>query len=165
MCAGKDVRREEDAKLSFFFSWPRRRSRAMLLLAVLAKLIEREDSAPLRRSAELGFGCLPSICLAGRYSRRRKGSSLLKLAAAQGERDGLFLAWLCVFAMDKAVKRTSTMAKKHFLRASELGHVSAMIASGRVRLTSLDPSDGDGGVREQLLDCSSSFLSKFVNQV
>jgi hypothetical protein len=110
-CAGKDVtqRRRET---SFFCSWPKRRSRAVFLVAFWRP--RRFDS--LRRSAELGFA-FAQAWMAGR-TRGEEKFKFAQLAAAQGERDGFF-GLDGVFVMVKAVKRTWTRQRKIFcLRAN-----------------------------------------------
>jgi hypothetical protein len=88
-CAGKDVTTEEDAK-RFFSALGQNDARALCFAWLLG---DQEDSAPLRRSAELGFALAHA-----RLAWQTEGDERFKfaqLAAAQGERDGFIWLGLC----------------------------------------------------------------------
>jgi TPR repeat protein len=96
---------------------------------------DRRDFTPLRRSAELGFA-FALACLAGRTQGEEK-FKFAQLAAAQGERDGLFWLGFC-FRFGEGCEKDLDKEKENFLLASELGHVSAMIQVGYL-FNELDP--------------------------
>jgi hypothetical protein len=151
-CAGKDVNTTEDAK-RIFFALDLNDARA---LCFAWHLSDGEDLTALRRSAELGFA-FAQAWMAGRTDGEEQ-FKFAQLAAAQGERDGLY--WHGCLLEDINVDK----AKENFLCASELGLVYAMIELGRL----LDKSDPQrwrwwGGAAA--LAHSWSFLSYFVEQV
>jgi hypothetical protein len=123
---------------------------------------------PLRRSAELGFAfaqaSLASRNLALVRSRWRDPlQDLLSLAAAQGERDGLFWLGDC-FRDGEGCEKDLDKAKENFLIASELGHVLAMIWLGSLH-DEPDSQRWRWWGRAAALGNSSSFLFNFAKQV
>ena len=85
-CAGKDVTTKEDAK-RVFSALGQNDARALCFAWMLG---DQEDSAPLRSTAELGFAFAQAL-MAGE-TRGEEKIMFAQLAAAQGERIGLF--WL-----------------------------------------------------------------------
>jgi TPR repeat protein len=89
---------------------------------------------PLRRSAELGFAFAQAL-----MADQTEGEAQFKfaqLAAAQGERDGLFWLGSC-FRDGEGCEEDLDKAKESFLLASELGDVWGMVELGDL----LDESD------------------------
>jgi hypothetical protein len=156
-CRGKDVTTKEDAK-RVFSALGQNDARALCFSWLCGTLLERSDFAPLLRAAELGFAFAQTWLV-----DRMEQFELSKLAAAQGERDGFFNLGLC-FRDGEGCEQDLDKAKENFLRASELGDVSAMIELSAL----LDCSDaqrwrwmGQGAV----LGLSWLFLAKFSEQV
>jgi hypothetical protein len=88
-CAGKDVTTEEDAK-RVFSALGQDDARALCFTWLLD---DQEDLSQLRRSAELGFAFAQAL-----VTQQTTGEECFKfaqLAAAQGERDGLFRLGYC----------------------------------------------------------------------
>jgi hypothetical protein len=155
-CAGKDLITKEDAER--VFSAPGQNDARALCFAWLCN---RQDLSPLRRSAELGFAFAQAL-MAKRFDGEEKLKFAL-LAAAQGERDSLTILGWC-FRDGAGCEVDLHQAKESFLRASELGHISAMIWFG----TMLDESDAQRWRwwgRAAALGNSWSFLQYFMEQV
>ena len=86
-----------------------------------------------------------------------------QLAAAQGERDGLFwLSWC--FRHGEGCEMDLDKAKENFLRASELGHASSMMVLGYL-FNESDPQRWRWWGQAAALGDSFLFLSDFAKQV
>jgi hypothetical protein len=122
---------------------------------------DRDDLAPLRRSAELGFAFAQA-----RMAEKTEGDEKFKfaeLAAAQGERDGFFLLGWC-FRNGEGCEMDSDKAKENFLLASELGDVAAMGWLGYLFEES-HPQRWQWWGRAAAPGASWRFLSDFAKQV
>jgi TPR repeat protein len=86
-----------------------------------------------------------------------------QLAAAQGERDGIFYLGVC-FRDGEGCEKDLDKAKENFLRASELGDVSAMCELGDL-LEESDPQRWRWWGMAAALGQSWRFLSCFSKQV
>jgi hypothetical protein len=157
-CAGKDVSTAEDAK-RVFSALGQNDGRALCFTWLCG---ERNNLASLRRSAELGFAFAQSS-LAGQ-TKGKERFKFAQLAGSQGERDGLFWLGRC-YRVGVGCEKDLDKAKENYLRASELGDVSAMIELGEV-LDSADPERwrwwGQAAARG---DWSSTFSKAFAKQV
>jgi hypothetical protein len=88
VCAGKKVKTVKDAKR--LFSGLGEDARALCFVWLLD---ERQDSAPLHRSAELGFAWAQA--LVARFAEGEEMFRLAQLAASQGERAGFVVLGCC----------------------------------------------------------------------
>jgi TPR repeat protein len=155
-CAGKGVTTKEDAE-RVFSALGQNDARALCFVW----LCGGSDLTPLRRSAELGFAFAQAL-----MADRTRGDEKFKfaqLAAAQGERDGLFWLGSC-FCHGEGCEEDLDMAKENFLLASELGDVWGMVELGDL-LDESDPQQWRWWGRAAALGSSSSFLSYFAKQV
>jgi TPR repeat protein len=127
VCAGKDVNTAEDAK-RVFSALGQNDARALCFMWLCRDWIEQEDISPLRRSADLGFA-FAQVSLANRIFDEDR-FSLAELAAAQGERDGLYLVGSC-FRDGTGCEKDLDKAKENFLLGtwSRLGDWSARFFS------------------------------------
>jgi TPR repeat protein len=121
ICDGKEATTRENAK-RVFSALGQNNARALCFAWLCSDDEEKEDLSPLRRSAELGFAFAQGL-VAGR--RGEEKFKFAQLAAAQGERDGLFWLGSC-FRDGEGCEKDLDKAKEIFLIASELGRVSAM---------------------------------------
>jgi hypothetical protein len=154
-CAGKDVITKEDAK-RVFSAIGQNDARALCF----AWRCGGSDLVPLRRSAELGFAFAQAEW-AGIFWGEGK-FTFAQLAASQGERDGF--TWLGVCFRDgEGCEKDFDKAKENFLRASELGHVSAMYLLGRL-LNESNPQRWRWLGRAASLGSSWDFLHTFSKQ-
>jgi hypothetical protein len=119
VCAGKDVNTKEDAK-KVFSALGEDDARALCFAWVLG---DRNDTAPLRRSAELGFAFAQALMVG--ETKRDEKLKFAQLAAAQGEREGFFWLGRCLCAGFRCLEDVNK-AKENLLRASELGDAWAM---------------------------------------
>jgi hypothetical protein len=97
---------------------------------------------------------------------RTRGQEKFKfanLAAAQGERDGVFWLGWC-FYRGEGCEKNLDKRKENFLLASKLGHVSAMRLLGHL-LDQSDPQRWRWWGRTAALGFSWDFLSHFAKQV
>ena len=117
--------------------------------------------APLCRSSELGCSFAQAL-----MAWKIKGDEKFKfaqLAAAQGERSGLY--WLGSCCRDgEGCEKDLDKAKENFLLASELGHVLAMIKNGEL-FDESDPQRWRWWGRAAALGDSWRFLFHFEDQV
>jgi hypothetical protein len=156
-CAGKDLNTIEDVK-RVFSALGQNDARALCFAWLLG---DQEDSAPLRRTAELGFAFAQAL-MAGE-TRGVEKFKFSELAAAQGERDGFYwLGWCFLFG--EGCEKDLDMAKENFLLASELGYVWAMLDLGGL-LDESDPRRWFWWGRAAALGDSVSILSNFADQV
>jgi hypothetical protein len=156
-CAGKDVTTREDGK-RVFSALGQNDARALCFAWMLG---DRQDLTQFRRSAELGFAFAQAF-LAGRTQGEEK-FKFAQLAAAQGERDGLYVLGWC-FRDGIGCEEDLGKAKENFLLASALGHVSAMGWLGDF-LDESDPLRWRCWGRAATHGDSLSFLSNFASQV
>jgi hypothetical protein len=157
VCAGKDVTTKEDVK-RVFSALGQNDARALCFAWVLG---DRNMIAPLRCSAELGFGFVQAVL--ARLTRGEERFKFAQLAAAQGERDGLFwLGWCC--RDGEGCEKNLEKAKENFLLASELGDVSSMLELGLL-LAGSDPQRWRWWGRAAALGNSWNFLCYFDDQV
>ena len=113
-CAGKDVTTKEDAK-RVFSALGQNDARALCFVWLCGA---REDLAPLRRSAELGFAFAQAL-----MAWKTEGNERFKfaqLAAAQGEREGHLMLGCC-FRDGKGCEKNLDKAKKIFWLRANLG--------------------------------------------
>jgi TPR repeat protein len=158
-CAGKDVNTRENGK-RIFSALGQNDARALCFAWMLDDWRDR-DLAPLRRSAELGFAFAQATF--ADQSRGQETFKFAQLAASQGERDGLYrLGWCFVHGV--GCEKDLDKAKENFVRASELGHVLAMIEIGELFGES-DPRRWRWWGRAAFLGYSWSFLFNFEEQV
>jgi hypothetical protein len=155
-CAGKDVITEEDAK-RVFSALGQNDARALCFAWLHG---DQEDSAPLRRSAELGFA-FAQACLAGR--RGDEKFKFAQLAAAQGERGGFYELGRC-FYDGEGCERNLDKAIENFLLASELGVISALGSLGNL-FDESDPQRWRWWGQAAALGESLFFLDNFSKQV
>jgi TPR repeat protein len=120
-----------------------------------------EDLTALCRSAELGFAWAQALL--AEQTPGGRGFKLAQLAAAQGERDGLFQVGFC-FRHGDGCGKNWKLAKENFLLASELGDVSALVALGHL-LDESDPQRWRWWGLAAVLGQWISFLSNFAKQV
>jgi TPR repeat protein len=158
-CAGKDVTTKEDAK-RVFSALGENDARALCLMWLLGTWVDQADFASLRRSAELGFAFAQAF-LSGRTEGDEK-FKLAQLSAAQGERDGLLWLGWC-FRDGLGCEKDLDKAKENFLRASDFGHVSAMIRLGYL-LGESDPQRWRWLGRRQLLERARIFCPILQNK-
>jgi hypothetical protein len=156
-CAGKDVTTRVEAKI-VFSALGQDDARALCFAWILG---HRADLAPLRRSAELGFAFAQAL-MAKRIFGEEK-FKFAQLAAAQGERDGLFMLGSC-FCFGEGCEKDLDKAKENFLLASELGDVSAMRWLANL-FEDLDVRRWKWWGRAAAVGETSSFLSFFPRQV
>jgi hypothetical protein len=160
-CAGKDVTTKEDAK-RVFSALGQQDARALCFAWLCGHTV---DEAPLRRSGELGFAWAQALIsmMADGFDARE---SLLfaQLAAAQGERDGLYELGRC-FREGTGCEQDLDKAKENYLLASKLGHVAAMRFLGDCFHESNPQRWRWWGQAAALRSESSEFLYKFVKQV
>jgi len=156
-CVGKDVTTWEDAELVFSALLGQNDARALCFIW----LCGGSDLTSLRRSAELGFAFAQAL-LAG-VTRGEEKFKFARLAAAQGERDGFFRLGWC-FRDGKGCEKDLDKAKENWLRASDLGHVFAMVDLGLL-LNESDPQRWQWWGRLAALGNSWSFLGNFAKQV
>jgi TPR repeat protein len=158
-CARKDVNTKEDAK-RVFSALGQNDARALCFMWLQGTWVDQADFA-LRRSAELGFAFAKTF-----LSERTEGDEKFKfaqLAAAQSERDGYY-ALGCCFRDGEGCEKNLNKAKEKFLRASELGRVSAMRELGEL-LDESDPQRWRWWGRAAALGYIWIFLSHFAKQV
>jgi TPR repeat protein len=156
-CAGKDVNTEEDAK-RVFSALGQNDARALCFAWMLG---DQEDSAPLRRSAELGFAFAQARLAA--VTQGNEWFKFAQLAASQGERDGFSRLGWC-FRGGAGCERNLDKAMENFLLASELGIISALGSVGNL----FDESDlqrWQWWSRAAALGDNSWFLGSFAKQV
>lgn len=115
--AGKDVRTEEEA--SAIFVALGEDTRALCFAARLGF-----DEVRMRRSAEMGYAFAQAI-MAGWTDGEDESFKWAKQAALQGERDGFYMLGHC-FERGVGCEKDLDKAKENYLRAADLGHVSAM---------------------------------------
>jgi hypothetical protein len=156
-CAGKDLNTKEDGK-RVFSALGQNDARALCFAWLFG---DRHDLAPLRRSAELGFG-FAKACMAD-YTQGQEKFKFAQLAAAQGERDGFFELGWCLYA-DVWCEKDLDMAKENFLLASELGHVFAMGGLG-LSFDESNPMRWQWWSRAASRGASWNFLCNFAKQV
>jgi hypothetical protein len=156
-CAGKDVRTVEDGKRVSSSARGQNDARALCF----AWMCGDRDFGALRRSSELGFAFAQAL-LATQTEGEEK-FKFAQLSAAQGERDGMFMLGFC-FRNGEGCGKDLDKAKENFLRASELGDVSAMIWLGDLHIES-DPLRWRWWGQAAALGRSRSFLSNFSKQV
>jgi TPR repeat protein len=131
------------------------------VLCFMWTLGNQEDSAPLRRSAELGFAFAQA-----RLAAVTRGDEWLKfaqLAAAQGERDGFSRLGWC-FRGGAGCERNLDKAIENFLLASELGVISALGSLGNL-FDESDPQRWQWWGQAAALGESFFFLDNFSKQV
>jgi hypothetical protein len=156
-CAGKTVETKEDVK-RVFSALGQNDARALCFAWMLG---DQGNETALRRSADLGFAFAQALLAEQTQGEER--FKFAQLAAAQGERDGLF--WLgCCFRYGVGCKMDLDEAKESFLRASKLGHVSAMMRLGEI-LDASDPLRWRWWGRAAALGDRWSFMSDFARQV
>jgi hypothetical protein len=126
MFVGKDVRSEEDAK-QVFLAQNKEDARALCFEWNCRNEAEQEDEGPLRRSAELGYAFAQAILACA--SEGAEKMRWAKLAAEQGERDGMFWAGEC-FRYGEGCEKDLNRAKESLLWASRLGCVDSMESLG-----------------------------------
>jgi hypothetical protein len=156
-CAGQDVTTKEDAK-RVFSALGQNDARTLCFLWLMG---DRRDLTSLRRSAEHGFAFAQAL-----MAWETEGDEKFKfaqLAAAQGERDGLYVLGCC-FRDGEGCEKDLDKAKENFLCAIELGHVSAMLWLGEL-LDESDPQRWHWWGRAAALGNSWNFLSNFPKQV
>jgi TPR repeat protein len=156
-CARKDVTTKEDAK-RVFSALGQNDARVVCFVWLLG---EQADEAMLRFAAELGFAFAQA-----RLAWLTQGEERFKfaqLAAAQGERDGLFLLGVC-FRDGRGCEKDLEKGKENFLRASELGHVMAILWLGNSFEVSV-PQRWRWWGRAAALGGSWRFLDNFAEQV
>jgi hypothetical protein len=158
-CAGKDVTFEEDAK-RVFSALGQNDARALCFLW-LCQPFEQRDAVLIRRAAELGFAFAQALL--SRVSRGDEKRRFAQLAAAQGERYGLYLLGCC-FRDGHGGELDLDKAKENFLLASELGDVWAMIELGNL-LDESNPQRWRWWGRAATHGASLNFLSNFAKQV
>jgi TPR repeat protein len=156
-CDGKGVTTREDAN-RVFSALGQNDARALSFLWLLG---DQADLAPLRRSADLGFAF--GQALLAFMSGSQEKFKLAQLAAAQGERDGLFLLGWC-FCDGEGCEKDEDKAKENFWPATELGDISAMIELGQL-LEESDPRRWCLWGRVAALGASWNFLANFSFQV
>jgi hypothetical protein len=159
-CDGKDVITIEDAK-RIFSALRQNDARALCFAWLCLDEEEQEDLTPLRRAAELGFA-FAQAWMAVRTEGEEK-FMLAQLAAAQGERDGLFWLGRC-FLLGEGCEKDLDKAKENFLLASELGHVLAMDWLGYL-LGESDPQRWRSWGQAAALGNIWNFLTNFAKQV
>jgi TPR repeat protein len=159
-CAGKDVQTWRDAE-RVFSALGQNDARGLCFAWICRMIVERQDLALLRRSAELGFA-FAQARLAGR-TRSEERFKFAQLAAAQGERDGLYWLGRC-FRDGHGCAEDLDKAKENFLRAGELGQVLSMVRLGEL-LDETDPQRWRWWGRAAAIHESWSFLSYFAKQV
>jgi TPR repeat protein len=160
-CAGKDVTTGEDAKRVFSsLVGQNDDARALCFAWRLGMLVEQKDIVPLLRSAELGFA-FAQAWMAWKTEGEEK-FKFAQLAAAQGEREGLFWLGWC-FRYGQGCEMDLDKAKENFLRASELGDVSTMSLVGEM-LNQADPHCWQWRGRGQLVDLLGALCSSLVNK-
>jgi hypothetical protein len=111
-CVGKDVNTREDAK-RVFSALGQNDARALCFVW----LCGGSDLFPLRCSTELGFA-FAQAWMAGR-SQGEKKFKFAKLAAGQGERDGLFWLGWC-FRNGEGCEKDLDKAKENFCLQANL---------------------------------------------
>jgi TPR repeat protein len=157
-CAGKDVTTEEDAK-RVFSALGQNDARALCFLW-LCLPFEQRDAALIRRAAELGFSFAQAWL--ARVSRGDEKRRFAQLAAAQGERYGLYLLGCC-FRDGHGGELDLDKAKENFLLASELGDALAMDMLGASVPVS-DPQRWRWWGQAAACGTSWNFLSTFAKQ-
>jgi hypothetical protein len=157
-CAGKNGKTKAAGK-RIFSALGQNDARALCFSWLCSPIVQR-DVTSLRRSAELGFAFAQALL--AEESEGDERFKFAQLAASQGERDGIFLLGMCFWGDGCEINLDK--AKENFLRASELGHVSAMVGLGIL----LDESDTRRwrwwGQAAALAD-STSFTRGFAKQV
>ena len=129
MCAGKGVKTKQDAKE--LFRQAKENDARALCFAWMFGARAFGDAPPtfedaptlLRRSAELGFAFAQAL-LAGRTQGKER-FQFAQLAAAQGERDGLFWLGYC-FSFGEGCEMDTNKAKENYLLASNCLNVWSM---------------------------------------
>jgi hypothetical protein len=150
---GKDVKTIEDGK-RVFSALGQKDARALCFMWLCGA---REDLAPLRRSAELGFAFALAMLARSTFGDEKIANA--QLAAAQGERDGFEVLGLCFLGGNDLGR-----AKENFLQASKLGGVTAMVKLGEM-LDESDPQRWDWLGKAAALGAWGALLSCFVKQV
>jgi hypothetical protein len=156
-CAGKDVTTKEDAD-GVFSALGQNDARAVCFAWLLG---DHEDLTLLRRSAELGYAFAQALLAP--YSRDEEKFKLAKLAAAQGELDGIMWLGVCLLH-GEGCEKDLDKAKENFLLASELGYLGAMSWLGSL-LEESDPQRWRWWGQEAALGGSWDFLLNFAKQV
>jgi hypothetical protein len=118
-CAGKDVTTKEDVNRVFSALLGQNDARALCFFWLCGDLDERRrDFSPLRRSAELGYAFARAL-LADRTGGEER-FKFAQLAAAQGERSGLY--WLAVCCCDgEGCEKNLTRQRKIFCLRANMG--------------------------------------------
>jgi hypothetical protein len=156
-CAGQDVTTKEDAK-RVFSAVGQNDARALCFTWMLVGF---GDLTNLRCSSELGFA-FAQAWMAGR-TRGEEKFKFAQLAAAQGERDGLYVLGCC-FRDGEGCEKDLDKAKENFLCAIELGHVMGMNYLGEL-LGESDPQRWRLWGRAATHGASLWLVSNFSRQV
>ena len=156
VCNGKNVTSEKDVA-RIFTTHVKTDARAMCFLWCLSSYTEQLDLTLLLQSATLGFA-FAQACLAGQLLGLEQ-FKFAKLAADQGERNGLY--WLGLCHVETGRKEE---AKKYYLMASEFGDVLSMIRLGNF-FNDTDPRHWKWWGKAAQLGCDSFFLDNFVERV
>jgi TPR repeat protein len=131
MCAGKDVTTVEDAEKCFLGPLNDEDARALCFAWSIRDAGEQDtaDFAPMRRAAELGLAFAQAwMAVQSRGAERFRWA---KLAAEQGERNGMYWLGFCC-RNGEGCEKDLNRAKENFLLASELGDAWAMVRLGEL---------------------------------